>query len=205
MKMLPHYKTETTMTTVINNTYKSGTPTIEISPDFLDLILKPYRNHAKYLHEAEITHFLEKLEPNSTTSLITARGKFSIPESCYIDDTGHFNAVEFNICFNQLAYVMFGKCLQEGIFQRLIPIWESKIKLDYDIFLKQQLSSMLIVKIEGKFLKQLDSDGFFGEISIDKVISSNDAHFAYTTVSFSDEDGVKCKGSVVLAFNPIHE
>ena len=37
--------------------------------------------------------------------LISAKGRFSIPDSCYIDDTGHFNAVEFNICFNQLAYV----------------------------------------------------------------------------------------------------
>jgi hypothetical protein len=43
----------------------------------------------------------------------------AIPESCYIDDTGHFNAVEFNICFNQLAYVLFGKCVDAGILQKL--------------------------------------------------------------------------------------
>ena len=83
-----------------------------ISKDFIDDILKPYRKHAQYLKSAELTHFQDKCScatKGKDAGLITAKGRFSIPESCYIDDTGHFNAVEFNICFNQLAYV----CLRQ--------------------------------------------------------------------------------------------
>jgi len=85
-------------------------------------ILRPYRPHARYLKSAEITAFRAKAaDDKSKTALVTAGGRFSIPESCYIDDTGHFNAVEFNICFNQLAYVAFGKCLEANILKNLRP------------------------------------------------------------------------------------
>ena len=93
-----------------------------ISKDFIDDILKPYRKHAQYLKSAELTHFQDKCScatKGKDAGLITAKGRFSIPESCYIDDTGHFNAVEFNICFNQLAYVAFGKCLEANILKNL--------------------------------------------------------------------------------------
>ena len=51
--------------------------------------------------------------------LITGKGRFSIPESCYIDSTGHFNAVEFNICYNQLAYVLFAGCINAGVMGKV--------------------------------------------------------------------------------------
>src|SRR5882757_9200074 len=67
-----------------------------MSDAFTAEILKPYRAHAKYLKSAEITQFSERAVQDSTSdeSLVTGIGRFSIPESCYIDDTGHFNAVE---------------------------------------------------------------------------------------------------------------
>src|SRR5262245_56508099 len=83
---------------------------IRIDDAFVADILRPYRAHARYLKSAEITHVHDKAVPQGRgkpSSLITGMGRFSIPESCYIDHTGHFNAVEFNICFNQLAYVVF--------------------------------------------------------------------------------------------------
>ena len=84
---------------------------IAISDTFVADILKPYRPRATYLRSAEITQFSEEALEDSASdvSLVTGAGRFSIPESCYIDDTGHFNAVEFNICYNQLAYVVFAK------------------------------------------------------------------------------------------------
>ena len=69
---------------------------IAIPDPFLADILKPYRAHARYLRSAEITHFRNPAAPRdgtSAASLLTGTGRFSIPESCYIDDTGHFNAV----------------------------------------------------------------------------------------------------------------
>jgi FcoT-like thioesterase domain len=66
-------------------------------------ILRPYKQNATYLKSAEITHVNDKSAISPGTAdhkLVSGKGRFSIPESCYIDDTGHFNAVEFNICYN---------------------------------------------------------------------------------------------------------
>src|SRR5262249_4200745 len=120
---------------------------IDISEAFVADILKPYRTNAKYLKSAQITHFMDK------GSVLTGTGRFAIPESCYIDDTGHFNAVEFNICFNQLAYVLFGKCIEEGMLQRLIL--EKVDVLSPPEFKRQQLPSMVIVSIASRYYKQL--------------------------------------------------
>jgi hypothetical protein len=58
-----------------------------ISDAFVADILKPYRKHATYLRSAAITQFSEEaLEDNaSEMSLVTGTGRFSIPESCYIE------------------------------------------------------------------------------------------------------------------------
>ncbi|MEO1375818.1 MAG: FcoT family thioesterase, partial [Cyanobacteria bacterium J06635_10] len=42
---------------------------------------------------------------------------FSIPESCYIDDTGHFNSVEFNICYNQLFYIIIAYLIKNQLLE----------------------------------------------------------------------------------------
>jgi hypothetical protein len=174
---------------------------INISEAFVTDILKPYRTNAKYLKSAQITRFMDKALATGGTkdgSLLTGTGRFSIPESCYIDDTGHFNAVEFNICFNQLAYVLFGKCIEEGMLQRL-SLEEVDSLLE---FKRQQLPSMVIVSIESRYYKQLNSNDFQGELSINKISSVGHAWFFSTSVAFSDREGVKCKGSAVLAFQP---
>ena len=176
---------------------------LKIADDFTADILKPYRAHAKYLKSAEITSFCDKsaaTDFTSDTSLVTAKGRFAIPESCYIDDTGHFNAVEFNICYNQLAYVLFGKCIEAGLLGRLRR--EKVNVLSFPEFKRHQLPSMVIVSIESRYYKQLQSDDFTGELVLNKISSVGDAWFFFTTISFADRGGVKAKGSVVLAFSP---
>lgn len=76
------------------------------------------------------------------------------------------------------------------------------MNLNYADFLKRQLSSMLIVRIEGKFTKQIKSDDIRGELSIQRIVSKGGVYFISTTVSFSDFEGVKSKGAVMLAFSP---
>jgi hypothetical protein len=178
-----------------------------ISDAFLAKILMPYKEHAKYLQSAEIVDYYEPRfdEQISKTQkeLVTIEGKFSIPESCYIDDTGHFNAVEFNICFNQLAYVLFGKCIQSGIFHRVVFDWEQRVNLSFDRFIKYQLSSMFIAKIEGNFLKPLDSKNFKACLTINRIMWTYQTAFVHTSISFSDSKGVKSKGSVLLAFRTV--
>ena len=76
-----------------------------LEPRFVSKVLAPYFEHTTYLKEATMirraTHGSEK--PRD----LVAAGEFHIGQSCYIQSTGHFNAVEFNICFNQLAYVTY--------------------------------------------------------------------------------------------------
>lgn len=176
-----------------------------ITDAFIAKILTPYRDHAKYLKSAQILDYYEpdlsdEVPGEPKKPMVTIEGNFSIAESCYIDDTGHFNAVEFNICYNQLAYVLFGKCIQSGIFHRVIPDWAERVNLSYENFLKYQLSSMFIAKIEGSFLKPLNGKCFKARLSILRIMWTEETAFVSTQISFSDAYGIKSKGPVLLAF-----
>jgi hypothetical protein len=179
---------------------------IHIPQAFISGILKPYRPNVQYLKSAQIDFFRDAALDNNgdqDPALIKGRGRFEIPESCYIDDTGHFNAVEFNICYNQLAYVMFGKCVADGIWGRVAQKYKRLADVSFAEYQRLQLSSMLIVKLESSFLKQLKSDDFWGELTIHRIASKEKVDFIYTSISFSDSGGVKSEGSVVLVFNPV--
>jgi hypothetical protein len=176
---------------------------IPVSADFAAEILKPYRANATYLRSAEITHFTDKasiVSGSADQRLVTGFGHFSIPESCYIDDTGHFNAVEFNICYNQLAYVLFAKCIDAGLIHRLRTGKIDVISLPD--FKRHQLPAMVIVSLESRYYKQLDSTNFTAELTINKMSPVGSAWFFFTTITFADREGIKANGSVVLAFDP---
>jgi hypothetical protein len=169
---------------------------IAICEQFVADILKPYRPNAKYLKSGQITQFRDASDSSARrVPVVTAAGKFSIPESCYIDDTGHFNAVEFNICYNQLAYAMFGKCFDTGIVPRLRFLTLGEYK-------EHQLQSCFIVSLESRFFKQLKGGDFRGELVVNKMSTAGGATFCFTSIRFSDCEGVKAQGEVVLAFNP---
>jgi hypothetical protein len=181
-----------------------------ISDAFVAEILKPYREHARYLKSAELTQFSEDAQRtgDANASLVTGVGTFSIPESCYIDDTGHFNAVEFNICYNQLAYVVFGKCVEAGLMHQL---WQGSVDMDsfsrkiptYSDFKRHQLPAMLIVRVDGvRFFKPMKSDEFRAELRVERMTLLGQAGFFFTSITFFDCEGVKAKGNVVLAFQP---
>jgi hypothetical protein len=172
-----------------------------IADTFVTDILRPYRLQARYLKSATITQFSREAgRPDSSASIVTGGGTFSIPESCYIDDTGHFNAVEFNICYNQLAYVVFGKCIEAGLIH---PLWsENTSPLSVDEYKDDQLPSMLIVRIDKmRFLKQMKSDDFAGELKINRMTQLGSTWFFFTSITFYDDEGVKAQGSVVLAYS----
>jgi hypothetical protein len=163
--------------------------------EFVADILRPYRPNARYLKSAQITQVRDAEGQAKGVPILTAVGRFSIPQSCYIDDTGHFNAVEFNICYNQLAYVMFGKCFETGIVPKLRFLTPGEYR-------RHQLQSCFIASLESRFLKQLKSDDFRGELTLNKLSWAGGVLFCFTTVAFSDSEAVKAQGPVVLAFNP---
>lgn len=124
---------------------------LETDRNLLDEILTPYLPHCRYLWKASVS-----LSPENGLPL--ARCAFTIPESCYIADTGHFNSVEFNICYNQMAYYLLAKTVKEGLaapFDR----W------DMDDFRERQLSSILISDFQSTFRRPVNGRHFSGEIS----------------------------------------
>ena len=61
---------------------------------------------------------------------------------------------------------------------------------------------MMIVSLESRYFKPLNSKDFTAELTINKISAVGSAWFFFTTITFSDSEGVKAKGSVTLAFSP---
>mgnify|MGYP005724103381 CR=1 FL=1 len=133
--------------------------------------------------------------------MISGEGEFSIDESCYIADTGHFNAVEFNICYNQLAYVLFASCFQQRYLSRLAPELSAKLDTSMETYREEQLGSMMIVKFETKFRKPIDARKFRGSIKAVSASVRGGVLFANTEVEFSDDQGGSASGKVMLAIH----
>lgn len=160
---------------------------ILIENNFVQRALIPYRTHCKYLKKV----YFEQDVAKGVQGLV-AKGTFSIPESCYIDDTGHFNAVEYNICYNQLGYVFLGHCVREG----LIPELQA---YDIETYFRKQLSNILITKIGSKYKTQLNAKHFYGTWGIDSIKKTSKCTFVNTYCNFRDDGNGKSEGEVSLA------
>jgi hypothetical protein len=175
-----------------------------LDPVFLAQILEPYRpTRTDYLKSASV---IQSCLEDGGTAIVTLRGWYSIPESCYIRSTGHFNAVEFLICYNQLAYSAFGHIIRAkmGEDDRLRGVSaaarEVLVGLTYDDFRRKQLSSMLIVKTSTRFKGVLSPERFRGELQVQKLFYRSRTCFATTICSFQDEAGGYADGEVLLAY-----
>jgi hypothetical protein len=155
----------------------------------LTQVLEPYRDSCRYLRSAQLIE---------NTDGVGARGYFGIAESCYIDDTGHFNAVEFNICYNQLGYYLIAKCVADGLF----PQFATWSMAD---FWERQLSNVLIYRFSSQFRRMINPRSFEGDVVFrEPMISKRPGRPAVmymdTTCAFRDGDGGSAEGEVRLAF-----
>lgn len=165
------------------------TDTQGLDHQLLTAVLKPYRENCRYLQSADLID-----KPGE----VGARGSFGIAESCYIDDTGHFNAVEFNICYNQLSYYLVAKCVSEGLF----PAFSTWSLSDYR---ERQLSDMLIHRFGSRFRRKIDPRSFEGEVvfqepAILKRPGRPAVMFVETKCSFWDGADGSAEGEGTLAF-----
>ncbi|MFN0204705.1 MAG: FcoT family thioesterase [Planctomycetota bacterium] len=170
---------------------------IPVEPSLLKAVLQPYKTHCRYLKNAEVEAFTILPDAaNTTTSgqqpLVRAKGNFEIPESWYIDETGHFNSIEFNLCYNQLVYVLIGQC----IVSKLIP---ELARMTYEEYRRRQLPDVLIVKFSSTFRKAMDSKQFKGNVYIDRVSDRGKMLLLKTRCDFFDESGGCSDGEVTLA------
>jgi hypothetical protein len=128
-------------------------------PALLTQVLKPYRPHCRYLTSATVTADGEPRDGGR----VGAECEFEIPESCYIDDTGHFNSVEFNICYNQMLYYVVAKSVKDGLMQ---PFTEWTM----DDYWQRQLADFLITDFHSTFKRPMRGGRFFGEIGVVNVL-----------------------------------
>jgi hypothetical protein len=117
-------------------------------------VLSAYFDSTRYLKSAEIG-----MDPDEGSKVLSSRGIFSIPESCYIQSTGHFNSVEFNICYNQIMYDAIAHASKYGL---------TSFFSDWGVegFFRRQLPDILITRFQSRFPSPIDPAHFQGEFSI---------------------------------------
>lgn len=148
-------------------------------------VLSCYKPHCRYLTVAALDGR-------------RATGSFAIPESCYIDDTGHLNAVEVNICYNQLLYATIATFVRDGT-EPAFPGWTMAE------FWRRRLPGILIARIASEFHRPIDPRSFHGELTVDRVIRvprGPDAPVVVsvdTTFRFFDEHGGAASGTARVA------
>lgn len=170
---------------------KSDEALLPVEPSFVQHVLSPYAGKSCVYLKSAVHSFAGKGP--------TTQATFSIPESCYIDSTGHFNAVELNICYNQMFYLLWA----DGVRRRLIaevPNW------DVDVFKERQLPGMLIVRLESDFRRPIDPTDFRAEGHIERVRalgkSPKKMLFVCTHATFADANGGLANAEVDFAVVP---
>lgn len=182
-----------------------------IEPSFVKRVLAPYQPmNTDYLRAARVTHIFDAHDTANAKGeeapVITAEGDYSIPLSCYIQSTGHFNAVEFLICFNQLAYTTCGYLVCNQIMRglpegRISAKAQAKFAaISEEDFFTNQLGSMLILKTETRFKNILDASNFRAKFSIKSIFCRNDTLFLKSNCQFTDGKGGQADGDVLLAY-----
>ncbi|MGD9276884.1 MAG: FcoT family thioesterase [Candidatus Pacearchaeota archaeon] len=148
--------------------------------EIMNIMLEPYKENCRYLSKVNFNY-------------PSIEGDFHIPSSCYIKDTGHFNAVELIICYNQLAYTFFAHSANQGLI-------ENYGKVPVDEFKKFQLEKTFITKVKKiKFGNQINSNNFYGRLNLKKTMNFHGANFFDTDFNFWDDNGGKADGNILLA------
>lgn len=165
-------------------------------PDLRARVLAVYFNTARYLKSADIC--VSDADNNGKEGILSL-GFFSVPESCYIQRTGHFNSVEFNICYNQIMYDAIAHASKYKL---------SSYFYDWGIegFFARQLPDILITRFHSRFSRPINSNYFRGEFRIHSAHMNRTGKkflFLKTTCQFFDDTLGKATGEVDLAIlNP---
>ncbi|NKY56993.1 FcoT family thioesterase [Nocardia flavorosea] len=140
------------------------------------------------------TVYLRRAHAARRGETVVGVGEFAIEQSCYIEDTGHFNAVEFNISYNQLIYYTLAVAIRD----RLIPELADWSMDDYWV---RQLPSVLISKFGSRYRRPIDSRSYIAELTIGEVTFRNRSRPLYalqTGVEFTDLAGGSAVGDIEI-------
>ena len=166
---------------------------LSVPDEFLRDVLTPYKPRCRYLQRARVVVGSNVPQiPTSRECALNAHGEFQIPESCYIADTGHFNAVEYNICYNQLAYTLLAACIEHQLLGALCS-WSM------EQYRQRQLPDFLIVDFTSEFRAPMQSARFEGFVGISKATTRRGTVFMKTISQFRDYQGGFSRGHALIA------
>jgi len=165
----------------------------EMSPERLARVLVPYRDNCKYLQRIAFEYLPASagVSPDQSEASLTALGDLCITESCYIDATGHFNAVEFQICANQLMYALGAECTRLRLVRALAS-------LDLDGFYERQLANVLITNVTSTFRRVVNPRRFRGRLRLDRAYLMRERLFWECTITYSDDEHGLADGNIVV-------
>lgn len=166
----------------------STSTSVPVADDLLARVLFPYKPGCRYLSGA----VAEFPDAGAGGPVARCEGTFRIPESCYIDDTGHFNAVELNISYNQLVYTLMAQCVASDVSEPFAA-------MTMEEYLRRQLPDVLIHDFASKFSRPMDAREYRGEVIIDEVRDRRRFLFVKTRMRFWDAGGGEASGAVTLA------
>jgi hypothetical protein len=122
----------------------------QVDSDRIKKILKPYW-----------TPFIKDSYISKNKDQIFLQSNLGVDSPWYCDSTGHMNAVELTLAFNQMMYVSIGQSLVLG--------WIPGLKgLGEDYFMQKYWPDFLITKNESIFKAPLNVSSFCGTLRIKK-------------------------------------
>ncbi|HEX5054260.1 MAG TPA: FcoT family thioesterase [Planctomycetota bacterium] len=158
-------------------------------------VLRPYLPHCRYVQKARLSHGSERRLPQSSDpdSWLRLDAECGIDDVCYIEATGHFNAVELNITYNQMLYLCLADSLRRGLLPA--PAWS------LDDFFRHQLPDVLIAEYSARFRRPMQSHRFRCWMAIESVLLRPHRNMALMkTRCGGSNDGVDaCEAQVTIA------
>ncbi|MFI9531897.1 FcoT family thioesterase [Nocardia fusca] len=161
----------------------------DATADDIALLARAVRPYAR-----KGTVYLDRAHAVRRGESVAAVGEFSIDRSCYIENTGHFNAVEFTISYNQLVYYTLAVAIRD----RLIP---ELADWSMDDYWTRQLPSVLISRFSSRHRRPIDSRSYTAELTIGEVTFRNRSRPLYalqTGVEFADAAGGSAVGDIEI-------
>lgn len=157
----------------------------------LDRTMSPYASKG--------TIYLKNATVERRGDIVVGAGDLGFQQSCYIEETGHFNAVEFIISYNQLIYYTLAASVRDG----LLPQMSNWDLADY---WERQLPSVLISKMATRFRQPINSRNYRGLLTITDIEfreRSRPLIALQTTVEFSDDGIGSALGDIEIALTDL--
>lgn len=159
-------------------------------------VLQPYKPDCRYVLGAVLSAAGNGASPRAADAATWIRidAMCSIGDPCYIEPTGHINAVEFNITYNQMLYLG----LAESVRRRLVPELAHWTMAD---FYRAQLPDVLIGDYHARFRRPMRAGRFRGWFSIIDVQPRPHRQLLLlrTRSGCSTDAGGECDAEVTIA------